>query len=50
MFTIAEFVENSDDATFLVENGIDCLQGYYFGAPTVRPPWEENTTALRASA
>ena len=50
MFTIAEFVENSDDATFLAENGIDCLQGYYFGVPTVRPPWEENTTALRASA
>ena len=50
MFTVAEFVENSDDATFLAENGIDCLQGYYFGAPTVRPPWEENTTALRASA
>ena len=50
MFTVAEFVENSDDATFLAENGIDCLQGYYFGAPTLRPPWEENTTALRASA
>lgn len=50
MFTVAEFVENSDDATFLAENDIDCLQGYYFGAPTVRPPWEENTTALRASA
>jgi EAL domain-containing protein (putative c-di-GMP-specific phosphodiesterase class I) len=40
MFTVAEFVENIEDAQFLASNGIDCLQGYYFGAPTIRPPWE----------
>jgi len=43
MFTVAEFVENAEDAAFLTGNGIDCLQGYYFGAPTVRPPWAEDT-------
>lgn len=50
MFTVAEFVENAQDAEFLAQNGIDCLQGYYFGAPTVRPPWQEGTDKTRASA
>ncbi|WP_272860523.1 EAL domain-containing protein [Paracoccus stylophorae] len=40
MFTVAESVETADDASFLIENGIDCLQGYYFGAPTIAPPWK----------
>jgi EAL domain-containing protein (putative c-di-GMP-specific phosphodiesterase class I) len=39
MLTIAESVENVEDAKFLVANGIDCLQGFLFGAPSVRPPW-----------
>jgi len=39
MLTIAESVETTEDAEFLVSIGIDCLQGYLFGAPTVRPPW-----------
>ena len=40
MFTVAEMVETADDAAFLIDNGIDCLQGYYFGAPTIAPPWK----------
>ncbi len=39
MFTVAEYVENAEDAEFLTEIGIDCMQGYYFGAPTTRPFW-----------
>lgn len=39
MITVAENVESARDAAFLRAMGIDCLQGYYFGAPTVRPPW-----------
>jgi len=39
MVTVAECVEQPRDAAFLTSMGIDCLQGYYFGAPTVRPPW-----------
>ena len=42
MFSVAEFVENAEDANFLAQSGIDCLQGYYYGAPTVRPPWAED--------
>jgi len=39
LFTVAESVETPADAEFLVACGVDCLQGYLFGAPTVRPPW-----------
>lgn len=39
MFTVAENVENAKDAELLIGLGFDCLQGYHFGAPTVRPPW-----------
>ncbi|PZO64394.1 MAG: EAL domain-containing protein, partial [Pelagerythrobacter marensis] len=39
MFTVAEQVETADDAAFLIDLGIDCLQGFYFGAPTISPPW-----------
>lgn len=49
MFTVAESVESAGDAAFLEQVGIDCMQGYHFGAPTVSPPWmEENTKKRRA--
>ena len=39
MFTVAEAVETVDEANFLVSMGVDCLQGFLFGAPTIRPEW-----------
>ncbi|MCP3972832.1 MAG: EAL domain-containing protein [Rhodobacteraceae bacterium] len=39
MFTVAEFVESAEDAEFLTQIGIDCMQGYFFGVPTTRPSW-----------
>lgn len=45
MLTVAEFVENERDAAMLTEMGADCLQGYYFGAPTTRPSWLQNVEA-----
>lgn len=45
MFTVAESVETADDAAFLIELGIDCLQGFYFGAPTLAPPWKKPSAA-----
>ena len=42
MITVAESVEQAQDAAFLTAMGIDCLQGYYFSAPTVRPPWQDD--------
>lgn len=41
MFTIAESVETAAEAAFLQEAGIDCLQGFFCGAPTITPPWVE---------
>ncbi|MCQ0971284.1 EAL domain-containing protein [Paracoccus sp. TK19116] len=45
MFTVAEQVETADDAAFLIEMGVDCMQGYYFGAPTIAPPWKSPPSA-----
>lgn len=39
MFTVAEMVDNSNDADFLESSGVDCMQGYFFGVPTIRPYW-----------
>ncbi|MBJ6373041.1 EAL domain-containing protein [Sedimentitalea arenosa] len=39
MLVIAPNVESVQEAEYLVSIGVDCLQGYLFGAATVRPPW-----------
>lgn len=49
MFTVAENVEKAEDVAILTAMGVDCLQGFFFGAPTVTPPWIEDNRA-RASA
>ena len=45
MFTVAESVETEMDAAFLTNAGVDCLQGYRFGAPTIAMPWLPEKTA-----
>lgn len=40
MFAVAESVETAQEAEILTRMGVDCMQGYYFGAPTVTPPWK----------
>ena len=37
--TVAEFVENSEDADFLLKAGVQFLQGYYFGRPALKRHW-----------
>jgi EAL domain-containing protein (putative c-di-GMP-specific phosphodiesterase class I) len=49
MFTVAEFVESGKDADALAELGVDCLQGYYFGAPSMIPPWQQDSPRAAAS-
>ena len=39
MFTVAEAVETPGEAAWLASAGLDCLQGYLFGAPSLTPPW-----------
>lgn len=41
MFTVAESVETADEARVLQQIGVDCLQGFLFGAPNIRPDWAE---------
>jgi EAL domain-containing protein (putative c-di-GMP-specific phosphodiesterase class I) len=47
MFTVAESVETVEEANFLAGIGVDCLQGYLFGAPTIRPAWSQHDTAQK---
>jgi len=39
MFTVAESVESAEDARYLIDIGVDCLQGYYYGIPSTEAPW-----------
>ena len=39
MYTVAEAVETTREAAFLSAIGVDCLQGYLFGAPALKPSW-----------
>ncbi len=45
MMTVGESVETLEDAEFLTSCGCDFLQGYFFGAPTVRPWWKQDSEA-----
>jgi EAL domain-containing protein (putative c-di-GMP-specific phosphodiesterase class I) len=48
MLCIAESVETLEDAQFLQALGVDCQQGYFFGSPTVSPPWSQESAQRRA--
>ena len=39
MLIVAESVETESDAQWLKAHGVDCLQGYLYGAPMVQPAW-----------
>lgn len=43
MLTVAESIETHEDALTAQQIGIDCLQGYYFAAPTTQPDWLTHT-------
>ena len=47
MFTVASKVENGDDARFLAAVGVDCLQGFHFGAPKLTLPNSESPKQRR---
>lgn len=44
MLTVAESIETFEDALTAQQIGIDCLQGYYFAAPTTQPDWLRDTS------
>ena len=48
MVTVAESVERPEDAEWLQREGIGAMQGWLFGAPTVRPAWMDEPVRRRA--
>lgn len=51
MFTVAEAVETPEEAQFLINLGVDCLQGFLFGAAALRPTFlDREIRQKRASA
>ncbi len=49
MLTVAEAVEQPEEAAFLISAGFDCLQGYYYGMPTTLPAWQTDQRVAAAS-
>jgi len=49
MMVVAEAVETAAEAQWLVRAGVDCLQGYYYGAPTMKLP-DTDTRKMQRSA
>ena len=45
--TVAEMVENAEEAAILQREGVGFLQGYYFGKPSLDKPWIEKQAAQR---
>ncbi len=41
MLTVGEKVETAADAVACTDFGLNCLQGYHFGAPLLQPLWDE---------
>lgn len=41
MLTVVSGIERIEDAEVLARLGVNCVQGYCFGMPTIRPPWVE---------
>lgn len=48
MVSVAEMVEDEETAELLAKMGIDCLQGYVFGKPTLTPKWLDRPEAPTA--
>ena len=48
MFTVAESVKTAEDAKYLIDIGVDCLQGYYYGIPSTEAPWLTSKLAKQA--
>ncbi len=46
-YVIAQNVETGEDANALIRLGVDGMQGYYFGAPTLEPVWMQEGVSCR---
>ena len=50
LIAVAECVENIEDLNYLRGEGVDLLQGYYFGKPQIVPIWKAAQGESAASA
>ncbi len=50
MLAVSEAVETQAEAQWLVNAGVDCLQGYFFGVPSLAPPWKATQQKQKRSA
>lgn len=50
MLCVPEMVETAEDAEVLTKLGVDCMQGFHFGAPKVNPAWLPRGMKNRQSA
>ncbi|HZT50552.1 MAG TPA: phosphodiesterase, partial [Stellaceae bacterium] len=48
LLTVAECVETAEEAALLGREGVNFLQGYYFGVPSIEKPWLARRAAPRA--
>ena len=49
MLVVSEAVESAADAQWLASAGVDCLQGYYYGAPSLQLPEPANAMLARSA-
>ncbi|HUK59123.1 MAG TPA: GGDEF and EAL domain-containing protein [Stellaceae bacterium] len=49
LMTVAECVETAEEAAMLRREGVHFLQGYYYGAPSLEPPWAAAPGQKRAA-
>ncbi len=50
MESVAEGVEDVEDANFLITEGFDCLQGWHIGRPQLDPDWRRESAVHRVKA
>lgn len=49
MLVVSESVETAEEAQWLAAAGVDCLQGYYYGAPSMKLPEIDNNRVMRSA-
>ena len=47
--TVAEWVETAEEAKLLEQQGVDLLQGYHFGKPSIERSWQVTHPLLSGS-
>lgn len=49
MLVVSESVETAEEAQWLAAAGVDCLQGYYYGAPSMKLPDFDRSEIMRSA-